>query len=167
MKVNLKDKKVTSAGDFPLIPTGRYDLMITKAEDKFGKDSGNPYIAATFSVLNDDEGESYKGRKVWANINGNDVGLSILKSILTFNNSPLADLENAEFDASALVGMKVNGKIGTEPGFNDEVKNNVKWFKPVDEKFADTTLDYFNPSETLADPATTSAFSGPVSSPFS
>jgi hypothetical protein len=165
MRVSLKNKPVKDGGDFSIIPTGRYDLMITKAEERTATTSGNQYISVEFSIMNDDESESYKGRKVWANLNGNDVGLSILKSILVFNQSPLADLEDENFEASALVGMKVNGKIGTEKGQNDEPRNNVKWFKPVDEKFAATGLDYFTPAEKLADPSA-SSFSGPIASPF-
>jgi len=52
--------------------------------------SGNAYILLGLRVMNDDPEKSYKGRYVWTNINGSDIGLKILKSILVYNNSPLA-----------------------------------------------------------------------------
>lgn len=145
MKVSNLDKtNIDAFGNMELIPKGKYDLMITRAEEKIAKKSGNAYILLGLRILNDDPDKSYRGRYVWTNLNNSEIGVKILKSILVFNNSPLAELEgDAEIDPSSLLGMKVAGTVGTEKGPDDEPRNKVGYFKPVDESFANTTEDYF------------------------
>ena len=157
---NLKNTDVSSS-DFEVIPKGTYDLMIVKAEEKIAKSSGNPYISVGFRILNDDAEKSYRGRYVWANINGSEVGVKILKSILVYNESPLAELEgDAEIDPSSLVGMKVSGRVGVEKDQNDDLRNKVGFFKPVSEEFAGVDETYFeerssgSKSTTLSKPST-------------
>lgn len=136
---NLKDVK--EGGNYELIPKGRYDLMIVGADEKIAKTSGNPYISLKVKVMNEDQ----KGNVAWTNLNGNEVGLSILKSILVYNNSPLAELEgDVDFDPASLVGMKISANIDQEKGQDGNFRNNVKGFKAVSEEFANVDESFFD-----------------------
>lgn len=146
MKIsNLKNIQEPS---YTPIPGGKYNLIIAKAENRIAKESGNAYILIGLRVLDDDP-KGVKGRYVFANINNNDIGLSILKSLLTYNGSPLAELEgDVEFDPSSLIGMKTFATVTVDKDNKDELRNNVRYFKPVQPAFADATLDIFNKEET-------------------
>lgn len=161
MQIKNFDKVEATTGEFELIPVGRYDLMITNAVNKVSA-SGNDYIALDLKILNDDDEKSYFGRKLWANINNNDIGRGILKSILVFNESSIAHQKgDFDFEPSVLIGMKVNGKvtIKTDPNYGD--KNEVKYFKKVSPDFEKAIIDIFT-----ANSSTTFANKAPSNSPF-
>ena len=176
MKIqNIKNVEAKSAGDFDIIPVGRYDLMITKAEEKIARQSQNPYISLELTVMNDDrygenDEKTYRGRKVWANLNLNEIGMQILKTILVANKSELAN-QDSEFDLEpmVLVGMKVNGKIVIGKDQNDAPKNEAKYFKEVSEEFVDATIDMFikHPSAGIGGLTGGTSFVAPKASPFS
>ena len=147
MKIsNLKNVPATS--EFTPIPAGKYNLIVAKAENKIAKESKNEYISVGFRIL-DSTPEGVYGRYVFANINGNEIGVQILKSILSYNSSPLAELEgDVEFDPSSLVGMKVSATVTLDTDKDKNQRNNVKYFKPIQDEFVDATLDVFKHEST-------------------
>lgn len=160
MKVDVKNASVV--GEFKQITPGLYDLMITKAEEKEAKSSGNIYISAEASIMNDD-GEEF-GKKVWININPNQFGQDIIKSLLIFNNSPLAAKDEIEIKPDDLVGFKFSAKIISKNDNNGNPRSEARNLKAVNEEFSEATLDMFKKGSTATSQG--SGFEAPVDSPF-
>lgn len=160
MKVDVKNASVV--GEFKPITPGNYDLMITKAEEKEAKSSGNLYISVEASIMNDD-GEEF-GKKVWININPNQFGQDIVKSLLIFNNSPLAKKDEIDIKPDDLVGFKFAAKIINKTDNNGNPRSEARNLKAVSEEFSEATLDMFKKGNTAATQG--SGFEAPVDSPF-
>lgn len=133
--------KDTQVSGFELLPKGRYDFIITGAEEKTST-KGNQYIRLELTCVNENTDEvKSKNRKVWANINQNDIGQSQMKEILVANDSSLSEAEDSiEITEDLLIGMRVSGMVGTET-YNDSTRNNVKYFKAIDERYKDITIE--------------------------
>lgn len=160
---NLKDTPASS-GNFLPLPKGRYNFIISGAEDKTAT-SGNQYIRLELTCVDENtEDLKRRGRKIWANLNSNVVGQEMMKALLTYNQNPLADAEgDVDIQTESLIGMRINASVGTEE-YDGNVRNNAKYFKAIDEAYANITLDDVKASQETA--SASKSFTAPPKSPF-
>ena len=99
-----------SDGNYPLLPTGEYELQITDTEER-KTNAGDPMINCECEVINNPE---YNGRKVFHNVSflpkdkpGAGMSTHFMKSI----NQPWQG--NVEVDCEKWIGEKFRAKIGS------------------------------------------------------
>ena len=90
---------------FELLPEGNYEAVLSKIEQKVGRDSGKPYVEWTFDLTEDD----YPGRKGFYNTSLQPQSLWKLKELLinVFHLDPDSLSGEFDFDEDELVGMPV------------------------------------------------------------
>lgn len=110
MPIQVDMTGVTVEGPPPLDP-GKYAAVITKAEVKPSKSSGNPTLYLDLAV-----GE--EGRKCRWNTSLDDTSLWRLKRFLVNIGVEVPD-GPFEFDEAELVGVECVADIGVEPHYRD------------------------------------------------
>ena len=125
----------TSGGAFTLLPDGKYQLVITKVEEKTSS-KGNPMVNVTCEVLNNPE---FNGKKVFHNVTflkEGEKGAGMSRHFLKCINQPYGA---GEVDPQKWVGEDFNAKISsreyTKKDGSKATVNDIKEVIASDEPF--------------------------------
>lgn len=116
--------QVEPMSDFQVLPPGKYQVVIQKAELRITKAQTGRYIWLEMAVVNH---ETLNNRKLWCNINVSNpnsqcqqMGLALLSALARAANIPQV------VDTSQLVGASVTAHVKVK-----DDQNNVRTFSPV------------------------------------
>jgi len=149
--MKFSNMKNTEAGStFEPLPKGRYNFILSGAEEKISQ-TGNPYYRLEFTCVDDNTDElKTRGRKVWGNINSNEIGAKQMKELLVANQNEMSEAsEDIEITPEVLVGMRVNGQLNIET-YNDVARNGIRYYQPIDEQYEHITIDEVKVASTTA-----------------
>ncbi|SRR5881394_2385218 len=125
MQIQLpKNLDEVKAGFDPL-PEGTYKVRATKADLKTSA-KGNPYLAITFTVIENDAAE-YNNRKLFHNVTITDETMGFVKEVLEALGTPW---DGNSFDTEDVIGNEalVSVKVQARADNPEQMQNVIKKF---------------------------------------
>ena len=121
----------TSGGEFAPVPVGDYELIVQSVDQRFGKDSGDPYFAFEFRTSSTDP--ELDNKAIWENISPKaQWRLTQLHEAVNGKDDAQEDGEVLELNVFDLFGAKVKARLGLETSKLDgKVRNKITRFYPA------------------------------------
>ena len=126
--------------EMEVLPAGAYNATAYEWEQRFGRDSGQPYISLTFQIASGD----YSGRKLWSNYSLQPQSLWALKRFLItagITEDSFPDEDGAELDIEPLLRQVMGRPVvitATVGQYQGRDTNNVEEVSPAGTEVAAT-----------------------------